>query len=262
MGSFLSLGAAIVFGIFVQNPEIVHYSPTPSAVSLENQAWVHPCIMKLDSSKHSLSVLRLWQKKRVFEVKKIKNLDVCFSREIVLRIFRLSGTNNIEQIIPWNGFRIKTCGTTSRTFDNYRRSFSIINDSKRHAPRILPGIIGTFLRSSDDLHKQPRSLDFRQSSFRSADGPLRKAPLLNGSVFQSVSERGNDDSRNGANPAGILVHESEEPVNEVITDDIFAGILLVCGAYAWFKWCNGKSGENENDDDGPVDRVISKKPEP
>ena len=66
-----------------------------------------------------------------------------------------------------------------------------------------------------------------------------------------ASERGNDDSGSGANPAGILVHESEEPVNEVITDDIFAGILLICGAYAWFKWCNGKSGENENDDDGP-----------
>ena len=70
------------------------------------------------------------------------------------------------------------------------------------------------------------------------------------------------DGGNGANPAGILVHESEEPANEVITDDIFEGILLVCGAYAWFKWCNGKSGENENDDDGPVERVISKKPEP
>ena len=89
------------------------------------------------------------------------------------------------------------------------------------------------------------------ASVGSADGPLRKAPLLNGGVFQSVSERGNDDSSNGANPAGILVHESEEPVNEVITDDIFEGILLICGAYAWFKWCNGKSGENENDDDGP-----------
>lgn len=99
--------------------------------------------------------------------------------------------------------------------------------------------------------EQPRALYLSQSSFSSADGPLRKAPLLNGGVFQSVSERGNDDSGNGANPAGILVHESEEPVNEVITDDIFAGILLICGAYAWFKWCNGKSGENENDDDGP-----------
>ncbi len=68
----------------------------------------------------------------------------------------------------------------------------------------------------------------------------------------SVAYAGQDDRINsysnsgqGGNRTGILINESEEPMNEVITDDIFTGILIIAGAYAWLKWCERERKKDE-----------------
>ncbi len=71
-------------------------------------------------------------------------------------------------------------------------------------------------------------------------------------VSLPIAYTGQDDRVNGysnsgqsGNRARILGNESEEPMNEVITDDIFTGILLVARAYVGLKWCEGECKKDQ-----------------